>query len=136
MRRWFWSSVFWLIISLSFGVIAREWTRAAGFTGDTALFRVHGHALVLGCLCSLLILILLTVFKLSLSRAFFWLFQISLILVISAMVIRGALDISATELIGLNYFAGLGHIALSVSFGWFFVRLYQALRPYESFHQK
>lgn len=135
MRQWFWSAVFWLGISLSFGVIAREWTRAADFTGDTALFLIHGHALILGFLWSLLILIFLKIFDFSLSQRFFWWFQASLFIVISAMAIRGAMDIIGIDLVGLNYYAGIGHIGLSVSLIWLLTLLYRALRPYESFHK-
>lgn len=136
MRQWFWSAAFWLGMSLSFGVLAREWTRAVDFTGDTALFRLHGHALILGFFCSLLILILLRVFQLTLTRRFFWFFQMSLFIFMSAMAIRGGVQILGTELIGLNYYAGIGHIMLSISLIWLLSSLYRALRPYESFHTK
>ena len=58
MKRLFNLSFFYLILGLALGIFFREFTKLNDFTGITTLSATHTHALVLGFIFFLVIVIL------------------------------------------------------------------------------
>ncbi len=119
MKKWYWSSVFWLIIALISGVFAREFTKTMSFEGQTSLFTIHSHLLVLGFCFSLLVVLFMKSFSLQLSTLFYWLYQISLLGLTLTLFTRGIFTVTGQEFSGLNHIAGLFHALIALTFGLF-----------------
>ncbi len=120
MKRWANSALVYGILALVFGVFYREFTKAMGFTGHTALSVVHTHYFALGVLLPLVLLALEKLFLLSESRLAKWFtpcFHVGLNLTMAMMVARGLVQVLLPELskgldASISGMAGLGHMAL------------------------
>lgn len=128
MKKYLNLSVVYLGIGLILGVFFREFTKINGFTDKTILSALHGHALVLGFIFFLIVLILDKLFKISEVKYFTkWivLYNISLSYVICTLLVRGIGQVLGSDLAGLNHIAGLGHGMLGISLIWFIIILYK-----------
>lgn len=117
----------WLILGLVSGVFYREWTKIAGFTGDTQLSTLHTHMLTLGLIVHLVLLALDRGFALSSHKLFtasLWVYNIGLSVTVLLMLVRGLLQVDGGELpmpdAAISGIAGLGHIIMSVGLGLLF----------------
>lgn len=122
MKKYFNYSIFYLILGLGFGVFYREFTKMNNFEGQTQLSLVHTHALTLGFIFFILVLLLEKNFNLSKNKGFnkcILLYNISLIYLIVTLTIRGCMQVLGTDFAGLSHIAGLGHALLGVSMVWF-----------------
>lgn len=123
------TAVVWTVVGLVGGLGYRELTRSHAFTGATELAVVHTHALTLGALTALIVLVLERSYALSRHRAFrpfVWVWNGSLAVTVTAMTVIGTLEVlgsSAATSKALAGVAGLGHIGLTVGFGLLFVAL-------------
>lgn len=129
MKKIFNAAFTYMIIGVLAGLFYREFTKANDFPeGEfTQLGVVHTHLLTLGFIVLLIVLALDKVFGLSGTKLFswfFWLYNVGVILTAGMMVWHGSLTVLGQEsnamIAGI---AGLGHIALSVSFVLFFLAL-------------
>ena len=129
MKKIFNAAFTYMIIGVLAGLFYREFTKANDFPeGEfTQLGVVHTHLLTLGFIVLLVVLALDKVFGLSGTKLFswfFWLYNVGVILTAGMMVWHGSLTVlgqqSNAMIAGI---AGLGHIALSVSFVLFFLAL-------------
>lgn len=129
MKKIFNAAFTYMIIGVLAGLFYREFTKANDFPeGEfTQLGVVHTHLLTLGFIVLLIVLALDKVFGLSGTKLFswfFWLYNVGVILTAGMMVWHGSLTVlgqqSNAMIAGI---AGLGHIALSVSFVLFFLAL-------------
>ena len=129
MKKIFNAAFTYMIIGVLAGLFYREFTKANDFPeGEfTQLGVVHTHLLTLGLIVLLIVLALDKVFGLSGTKLFswfFWLYNVGVILTAGMMVWHGSLTVlgqqSNAMIAGI---AGLGHIALSVSFVLFFLAL-------------
>lgn len=119
------------IVALVAGVVYREYTKAAGFLGETNLSLLHTHLLTLGMLFFLVVLALEVTLKLSeqkLFNGFFMTYNVGLILTSLMMAVRGFLQIQGAELskavdASVSGISGVGHILLGVGFILFFMNL-------------
>ena len=131
------SSVVWTVIGLVGGLGYRELTRSHDFTGTTELAVVHTHALTLGALTFLIVLLLERTYAVSRHRAFrpfVWVWNPSLAVTVAAMTTIGTLEVlgsSAATSKALAGVAGLGHIGLTVGFVLLFVALGARIRARE-----
>lgn len=104
------------------GVFFREFTKWNGFTGMTALAKVHGHLFILGMLFFLIVAIICNNTPIQQQKrfhTFLVLYDAGLSLTAVMLVVRGI-----TQVLGLGIpkgidaaisgFAGIGHILLSV----------------------
>ena len=135
MQKYFKLSTFYLIIGLIMGVFYREFTKFNNFTEVTVLKGVHTHALVLGFLFFILVLLLDKSFNISSIRNFKkWLisYNIGLIYLLSALTYRGIIQVQNLEMPGLNHIAGLGHAILGISLIWFCIIVNKSLYVYDS----
>ncbi|MBM7825359.1 hypothetical protein JOD55_001186 [Arcanobacterium pluranimalium] len=128
------SAFIWTILGLTSGLMYREFTRQTGYTGFTQLALAHTHALTLGTLVLLVVLILTRVFHLELDRRFrffpnFW--DGGLVLTFFMLTIKGTAQVlglpwaNSKALAGI---AGLGHITLTATFILLFVVLLRAVK--------
>ncbi|MGL4774753.1 MAG: DUF2871 domain-containing protein [Clostridium sp.] len=124
MKKIFNFSFMYLILGLALGVFHREFTKMNGFEGVTVLSAVHTHTLILGFIFLLVVLLLDKNFNISSEKMFdkwFILHNVALIYVVTAMVVRGVLQVTGGDMPGLNHIAGLGHAMLGISLIWFMV---------------
>lgn len=130
MKKYLNLATFYLVLGLVGGVFFREFTKINGFEGTTTLRALHPHALMLGFFMFIIIMMLEKSFTLSQSKHFGkWLvlYNISLIYVWVALLIRGVVEVKGLEFVGLNHIAGLGHALLGVSLVWFVVILHKVV---------
>ncbi|QDP95403.1 DUF2871 domain-containing protein [Microlunatus elymi] len=121
MKRLFWAAAIYTILGLAGGLYFRELTKAHDFTGHTELAVVHTHLLTLGTIVLLLILALDRALHLSDQRrlfaAFFWIYNIGLVLTATMMTIIGTRTVQGlTNGPALAGPAGIGHILLTIAF--------------------
>jgi len=117
----------WLILGLVAGVFYREWTKFAGFTGDTQLSTLHTHMLTLGVIVHLVLLALDRGFALTghkLFTAAIWVYNAGLAVTVILMTVRGLLQVDGGEPpipdAAISGMAGLGHITMAVGLGMIF----------------
>ncbi|MFU1792279.1 DUF2871 domain-containing protein [Paenibacillus azoreducens] len=126
MKLMQWTSMIYAILGLAAGVFYREFTKMNDFDGQTLLRGVHTHILVLGFIFFLIVLILGKLFDVHKAKSFkawYWVYNIGLLLTISTMIARGIGQIKGLELVGLNHAAGLGHTIVGVGMIWLLILL-------------
>lgn len=131
MRKYVNFSVFYLALGLAFGVFFREFTKFNNFTDRTTLSALHGHALILGFIFFLVVLILDKLFEISKAKAYkAWLtlYNVSLVFVLVTLLVRGILQVNGSDFAGLSHIAGLAHAMLGVSLIWFATILYKKIK--------
>lgn len=131
MKKYFNLSTIYLVLGLAMGVFYREFTKINGFEGKTALSVVHTHALTLGFIFFILVLLLEKNFKISEEKGFKgWcvLYNVSLIYLLVTLTARGILQVLGNDFAGLSHIAGLGHVFLTVSLIWFVVIVNKSIK--------
>ncbi|MFF5212956.1 DUF2871 domain-containing protein [Streptosporangium sp. NPDC000396] len=131
MRKILNTAHLYMIVGLVSGLYYRELTKLNDFTGDTQLGVVHTHALALGMLVFLIVLVLEKQFALTSNRLFgwfFWIYNAGLVLSVAMMTLHGTLTVlgkPSGEAIAIV--AGLGHVLLTVGLILLFVTLGKCL---------
>lgn len=126
MKKLYYLAFAYLGLGLIFGVFYREFTVHHEFVGRTQLAFLHTHALVLGTMLFLIVLLFEYVIKISDYKKFNWwliVYNIGFSGLLITMFIRGTGQVLSWELSGFNHIAGLFHAILGVSLLWFFVIL-------------
>lgn len=122
MKRYMNPAVIYAILAMVGGVFYREFTKFNGFTGVTALGKIHVHYFLLGMVLFLLLLLLEKNFsftKASTGRILVA-YHIGLNLTVVMLVVRGVTQVLGTPLssgmdAAIAGIAGIGHIVLGVS---------------------
>lgn len=115
----FWAAAFYLGLGLLSGLFYREWTRGTehGGLGATQLSVTHTHALTLGFIVMLIVLLLNLSLGLE-SKAFswfFWVYNIGVFGTWATLFVRGFTTTLGQDLGGaLSGIAGLTHILVSI----------------------
>lgn len=131
MKKYFNLAAIYLVLGLAMGVVYREFTKINGFEGKTALVGVHTHALTLGFMFFILVLLLVKNFKISQIKGFkSWciFYNVSLIYLLSTLTARGILQVLGNDFVGLNHIAGLGHVLISIALVWFVVIVNKSIK--------
>ncbi|MCF0148010.1 MAG: DUF2871 domain-containing protein [Clostridium sp.] len=131
MKKYFNLATVYLVIGLAMGMVYREFTKLNEFQGETVLSGVHTHALTLGFMFFILVLILIKNFNISQIKGFkAWsiLYNISLIYLLVTLTIRGMLQVLGKDFAGLSHIAGLGHVLLSIALIWFVVIVNKSIK--------
>ncbi|MBE6052661.1 MAG: DUF2871 domain-containing protein [Clostridium sartagoforme] len=131
MKKYFNLATAYLILGLAMGVFYREFTKINGFEGQTVLAGVHTHTLTLGFMFFILVLLLEKNFSISRGKGFkVWcfLYNISLVYLLGTLTARGILQVLGNDFAGLSHIAGLGHVLLAISLGWFVVLVNKAIK--------
>lgn len=122
MKRYMNPAVIYAILAMVGGVFYREFTKFNGFTGVTALGKIHVHYFLLGMVLFLLLLLLEKNFsftKASTGRILVA-YHIGLNLTVVMLMVRGVTQVLGTPLssgmdAAIAGIAGIGHIILGVS---------------------
>ena len=131
MKKYFNLATFYLVLGLAMGVVYREITKLNGFQGKTVLAVVHTHALTLGFMFFILVLVLVKNFKISQIKGFKgWciFYNVSLIYLLATLTARGILQVLGNDFAGLSHIAGLGHVLLSIALVWFVVIVNKSIK--------
>ena len=125
------SAFLYALIGLVLGVFYREFTKMYEFTAKTQLSYLHVHALILGTLFFLILLLYDNSFGLSAQKGFnvwFGIYNVGLIGTLSAMIARGTIQVLGREMSGLNHIAGLFHALLGTALIWIIMLLGKSLK--------
>ncbi|HHX54441.1 MAG TPA: DUF2871 domain-containing protein [Clostridiales bacterium] len=122
MKKYISCSLIYAIAAMAGGVFYREFTKFKGFTGETALSRVHTHLFMLGMFMFLIVALFERNSDLSVRksfRVFMYLYNIGLPLMVVMMIVRGVFQVLGTELspaadASISGVAGIAHILVSV----------------------
>ena len=131
MKKYFNLSICYLVLGLVMGVFYREFTKINGFEGQTILSVVHTHALTLGFIFFILVLLLEKSFNISNNKGFKeWciLYNVSLIYLLGTLTARGILQVLGNSFAGLSHISGLSHVLLSVSLIWFVIIVNKSIK--------
>ncbi|WEG72665.1 DUF2871 domain-containing protein [Vagococcus intermedius] len=126
------TSAFYTILGLALGVFYREFTKMNDFTGTTQLSVTHTHALVLGMLTFLIVLLLEKNFQLSQFKQFnrFYIFyNIGLLVTLVMLTFHGIMTVLGNETgPAISGIAGLGHIIMTIGLFFLFQSLSKAVK--------
>lgn len=126
MKRLVNTSLAYLILGLTLGFVYRELTQMLEYTGPTELSVLHTHTLTLGFMFHLILLALEKPFKLTETKNFnliYWLYQVSLLGLLSTLGFRGYLTMIGSDFAGLSHIAGTFHTLIAVSLVWLMLNL-------------
>lgn len=136
-RSLFRAAAGWTVFGLIGGVFYREFTKFFEWdtTQYTQLATVHTHALTLGGLFFLLLLVLERTFKIDATTGkmgrVFWIWNIGLAITAGMQLFKGSLTVlnhPIADHAALAGIAGLGHITLAIGFAILFHALSKALK--------
>lgn len=122
MKKYLNISLIYAIAAMVGGVFYREFTKWNGFTGVTALGKVHTHLFLLGMLMFLIIALFAEhhdLQKQKLFRVFLWGYNIGVPLTAVMLVVRGIAQVlnvllSSAANASISGIAGIGHILTGV----------------------
>lgn len=127
-------AAFWTAFGLISGLFYRELTRIQGFDARTQLAVVHTHALVLGTVMMLLLLVLNQVFGLAAERQFrlgLWVWTGGALLTTVMQAVKGTLQVLGSDAATSKAIAGisgLGHLTLTIAFVLLFIVLFRRVK--------
>lgn len=118
MKKYLNLSLIYAIAAMAGGVFYREFTKLNGYSGATALGKVHVHLFMLGTMVYLITALFAThqeLKEIKTFRIFMWIYNIGLPLTALMMVIRGItqvlnISMSAAANASISGIAGIGHI--------------------------
>ncbi|MCI1727493.1 MAG: DUF2871 domain-containing protein [Lachnospiraceae bacterium] len=118
MKKYLNLSLIYAVFAMAAGVFYREFTKWNGFTGVTALGKVHAHLFFLGMMVFLLVALFSERHALKEQksfRIFLWLYNIGVPLTAVMLAVRGILQVLGTPLsagtdAAVSGIAGIGHI--------------------------
>lgn len=118
MKKYLNISLIYAIFGMAGGVFYREFTKFCGYTGATALGKVHTHLFLLGMMVFLVIALYASHHdpgKIKTFRVFLWTYNIGVPLTAVMLLVRGILQVreaplSAALEASISGLAGVGHI--------------------------
>lgn len=137
MKKIYYASFFYAILGMIMGIVYRELTKTHDFIGKTSLSVVHTHIFVLGFFFFLLLLILAKLFSIHNAKGFsswFIVYNVSFIVMMVALTLRGIYQIYGGDFAGLPHIAGLSHTFMLIAFIWFFIIIRKPILQNESIH--
>lgn len=125
MRKTMNMAIIYFFAAMAGGVYYRELTKLNNFTGFTVLGVVHTHLFALGAFLLLSLAIGMRVVDFTQDRrynTFFWIYNISFLLMILTMVVKGTqqvlgFKIGSSFTAALAGIAGLSHAGIAVAIG-------------------
>lgn len=136
MKKYLNLSLVYAIAAMAGGVFYREFTKLQGFTGVTALGKVHTHLFLLGMLVCLLVALFaerLDLTGIRSFRVFQWTYHIGVPLTVVMLLIRGitqvlGLTLSKGASAAISGIGGIGHILTGVGIILLLVSLKKAAK--------
>lgn len=131
MKKYINIAFIYAIAAMAGGVFYREFTKFNGFTGVTALSKIHVHLFMLGMVVFLLVALFAGKTKLTQQKSFkifFPVYNCGVALTAVMFLVRGLFQVlnvslSAMATAMISGFAGLGHIAAGVGIICLFLAL-------------
>ena len=122
MKKYLNISLIYAIAAMAGGVFYREFTKLNGYTGVTALGKVHTHLFLLGMLVFLVVALYAAhkdLRKLKMFRVFLWTYNIGGPLTAAMLLVRGVtqvlgLNLSSAVNASISGIAGIGHVLTGV----------------------
>ena len=122
MKRYLNLSLVYAVAAMSGGVFCREFTKLNGFSGVTALGKVHTHLFLLGTMVFLLVALFAAqgdLMKQKTFRVFLRVYNVGVPLTAVMMAVRGVtqvlgMSLSAGASASISGIAGIGHILTGV----------------------
>lgn len=122
MKKYLNISLAYAVAAMAGGVFYREFTKFNGFTGVTALGKVHTHLFLLGMMVFLVVALFAAhndLGKIKTFRVFLWTYNIGVPLTALMLALRGVAQIKIQHLsagldASLSGLAGIGHILTGV----------------------
>ncbi len=116
------SAMAYLIAGLLFGLYFREMTKYFMFEGETVLASLHTHALVLGTMMALIVILFEGVYQITSIKGFnrAWLiYQIGVWFLLIMNAVRGTVEVMGLNIsygidMSIVGIAGISHIILSI----------------------
>ena len=136
MKKYLNHSLVYAIAAMAGGVFYREFTKLQGFTGVTALGKVHTHLFLLGMLVCLMVALFaerLDLTGIRSVRIFQWTYHIGVPLTAVMLLVRGitqvlGLTLSKGASAAISGIAGIGHILTGVGIILLLVSLKKAAK--------
>ena len=136
MKKYLNLSLVYAVAAMVGGVFYREFTKFNGFTGTTALGKVHPHLFMLGTLVFLLVALFAAqgdLTKQKTFRVFLRLYNVGVPLTAVMMAVRGVtqvlgMTLSIAASASISGIAGIGHILTGVSLVLLLVALRRAAK--------
>ena len=122
MKKYLNLSLVYAVAAMSGGVFYREFTKFSGFSGVTALGKVHTHLFLLGTMVFLLVTLFAAqgdLMKQKTFRVFLRVYNVGVPLTAVMMAVRGVtqvlgMSLSAGASASISGIAGIGHILTGV----------------------
>ena len=122
MKKYLNIFLIYAIAAMAGGVFYREFTKLNGYTGVTALGKVHTHLFLLGMLVFLVVALYAAhkdLRKLKMFRVFLWTYNIGVPLAAAMLLVRGVtqvlgLNLSSAVNASISGIAGIGHVLTGI----------------------
>lgn len=122
MKKYLNISLIYAIAAMAGGVFYREFTKLNGYSGVTALGKVHTHLFLLGMLVFLVVALYAAhkdLRKLKMFRVFLWTYNIGVPLTAAMLLVRGVtqvlgLNLSSAVNASISGIAGIGHVLTGI----------------------
>lgn len=129
-------ALIYALAAMAGGVFYREFTKYRGFTGVTALGKVHTHLFLLGMIVFLLVALFAARYdleKIKLFRVFLWVYNIGVVLMSAMLLFRGVPQVLGSTLsraadAAISGLAGIGHMMTGIGLVLLLISLKKAGR--------
>lgn len=129
-------ALIYALAAMAGGVFYREFTKYRGFTGVTALGKVHAHLFLLGMIVFLLVALFAARYdleKIKLFRVFLWVYNIGVALMSAMLLVRGVPQVLGSTLsraadAAISGLAGIGHMMTGIGLFLLLISLKKAGR--------
>lgn len=129
-------ALIYALAAMAGGVFYREFTKYRGFTGVTALGKVHTHLFLLGMIVFLLVALFAARYdleKIKLFRVFLWVYNIGVVLMSAMLLVRGVPQVLGSTLsraadAAISGLAGIGHMMTGIGLVLLLISLKKAGR--------
>lgn len=136
MKKYLNVALIYALAAMAGGVFYREFTKYRGFTGVTALGKVHTHLFLLGMIVFLLVALFAARYdleKIKLFRVFLWVYNIGVALMSAMLLVRGVPQVLGSTLsraadAAISGLAGIGHMMTSIGLFLLLISLKKAGR--------
>lgn len=136
MKKYLNVALIYALAAMAGGVFYREFTKYRGFTGVTALGKVHTHLFLLGMIVFLLVALFAAQYdleKIKLFRVFLWVYNIGVVLMSAMLLFRGVPQVLGSTLsraadAATSGLAGIGHMMTGIGLVLLLISLKKAGR--------
>ncbi len=134
-KKLFKLSFAYAVIGMLTGAVYREFSKFADFDGKTIFSVIHTHMIILGAIMFLILFLFERLYSVSeekMFRAFFYVYNIALVINFATMYARGTIQILQVEIANglsaaISGMAGMSHGLLGISLILLFIAFKRTL---------